>query len=144
MTKTYIKPTQTSGAALFQQGIAGEVVMLNLLRFHELADYTNNPELAPDEPISGWEAYQKYMAHTAPYLRASGGELLFAGEGGNFLIGPMDEVWDMMLLVRHKSVEAFMTFAANEGYLAGAGHRTAALQDSRLLPLSELQGNNIL
>lgn len=30
-------------------------------------------------------------------------------------------------------------FAADEGYLAGLGHRTAALEDSRLLPLVESQ-----
>ena len=32
---------------------------------------------------------------------------------------------------------AFLAFASNRAYLAGVGHRTAALEDSRLLPLSE-------
>jgi hypothetical protein len=31
-----------------------------------------------------------------------------------------------------------MAFAGHAGYLAGLGHRTAALEDSRLLPLAEL------
>jgi hypothetical protein len=30
-----------------------------------------------------------------------------------------------------------MEFASNTAYLAGMGHRTAALEDSRLLPLEE-------
>jgi hypothetical protein len=30
-----------------------------------------------------------------------------------------------------------MAFASNAEYLAGIGHRTAALEDSRLLPLQE-------
>lgn len=136
---SYIEPTQESGKALFMRQIEGAVVMLNLLRFRETADYSGHPELAPAEPISGRAAYELYSAHTLPHLEASGGEVLFMGDGGSFLIGPMDERWDMALLVKHHSVEAFMAFASQEDYLAGLGHRTAALADSRLLPLIERQ-----
>jgi len=73
-----------------------------------------------------------------PHLRRSSGDLLFLGEGGQFLIGPQGERWDRALLVRQKSVEAFMAFATDEGYLAGIGHRTAAVADTRLLPLTGL------
>ncbi len=73
--------------------------------------------------------------HTLPFLEAAGGEVLYSGNGGDFLIGPTGKGWDQVLLVRHKSIQAFMTFAGDKDYLAGAGHRTAALQDSRLLPL---------
>jgi hypothetical protein len=109
--------------------------MLNLLRFRTVADYTAAPELMPGSPISGEEAYRLYMEHTLPYLQASGGELVFYGRGGNFLIGPTDERWDAAMLVRQSSVAAFLAFASNQDYLAGIGHRTAALEDSRLLPL---------
>jgi uncharacterized protein (DUF1330 family) len=117
------------------RGISGEVVMLNLLRLRELADYTANPELAPAQPISGAEAYDRYITHTLPYLAQSGGSLLFMGTGGPFLIGPNSERWDRALLVKQRSVEAFMAFANHDAYLAGLGHRTAAVEDSRLLPL---------
>jgi hypothetical protein len=125
--------------------VHGEVVMLNLLRFRDIADYTATPELAPASPISGRAAFRRYIDHTLPYLRQSGGDLLFLGQGGAFLIGPQDERWDMVMLVRQRSVEAFLAFASHAGYLAGIGHRTAALQDSRLLPLvpcpaAELEG----
>jgi uncharacterized protein (DUF1330 family) len=112
--------------------------MLNLRRFREVADYSAHPELAPVEPITGAEAYDRYIAHTLPLLRKSGGDLLFAGEGGPFLIGPEEEHWDRALLIRQKSTGAFMAFAVQKAYLAGIGHRTAALSDSRLLPLVEL------
>ncbi len=72
-----------------------------------------------------------------PYLRQAGGDVIFVGKGGQVLIGPPDERWDLVMLVRHASVEAFLSFASNEDYLAGIGHRTAALEDSRLLPLVE-------
>lgn len=135
--QTYLEPTQESGRALFVRGIPGPVVMLNLLRFRAVADYSANPELAPASPISGDAAYRVYMAHTLPYLKASGGELLFYGKGGGFLIGPSDERWDAAMLVRQSSITAFFAFASNEGYLSGMGHRVAALEDSRLLPLVE-------
>jgi hypothetical protein len=112
--------------------------MLNLLRFREIADYSASPDLAPAEPITGAEAYERYIAHTLALLRKSGGDLPFAGEGGPFLIGPEEERWDRALLIRQKSTGAFMAFAVREAYLAGIGHRTAALADSRLLPLVEL------
>ena len=41
------------------------------------------------------------------------------------------------MLVKQASVESFLAFAGNEPYLGGLGHRTAALEDSRLLPLVE-------
>jgi len=135
--RQYFEPTQESGRALFARGIAGPVVMLNLLRFREVADYSATPELAPPSPISGETAYRLYIAHTLPHLARSGGEVAFLGRGGSFLIGPSDERWDAALLVRQTSVASFFAFASNREYLAGVGHRLAALEDSRLLPLVE-------
>ena len=137
MTVRFLEVTQAAGAALFRRNIAGEIVMLNLLRFREVADYSANPELMPGKPISGAEAFQKYIDHTLPFLEASGGDLVFLGKGGNFLIGPQEERWDLVMLVRQKSLSDFMAFSSNQEYLAGIGHRSAALEDSRLLPLVE-------
>ena len=49
-----------------------------------------------------------------------------------------DERWDMAMLVRQHSIDVFLAFASNQAYLAGLGHRTAAVEDSRLLPLAEV------
>ena len=72
-----------------------------------------------------------------PHLEKSGVKLLFFGRGGSFLVGPEGERWDAAMLVQQSSSAAFMEFASNVEYLAGIGHRTAALEDSRLLPLEE-------
>ena len=133
-----IEPTQEAGRLFMQRGFAGPVVMLNLVTFRNVADYSSHPELAPSTPISGADAFDRYVRHTLPYLRDSGGDLLFFGTGGAFLIGPADERWDVAMLVRQTSVASFLSFASHEGYLAGLGHRTAAIADSRLLPLSEM------
>lgn len=137
MAEHYLEVTQEAGAAFFSKGITGPIVMLNLLRFKEVADYSGFPELAPADPISGREAYELYEAHTQPFLEASGGEVLFSGRAEKFLIGPQHEEWGYVLLVKHQSPQAFIGFAQNEAYLAGIGHRTAALEDSRLLPILE-------
>jgi len=135
--QVYLEVTQAAGRELFTRGITGPVVMLNLLRFRAVADYSADPVLAPDEPISGAAAYQRYMDHTYPYLHASGGAVIFYGAGGPFLIGPTAERWDAAMLVRQQSLAAFLAFSTNTAYLAGMGHRVAALEDSRLLPLVE-------
>jgi uncharacterized protein (DUF1330 family) len=135
---TFIRPTESAGAALAGRQIRGEFVMLNLLRFREIADYSLHPDLAPEQAISGRQAYEIYMQHTAPFLHAAGGSLLYAGSGGEFFVGPPGGGWDMVLLVKQQSIEAFFAFANDAGYLAGHGHREAALSDSRLLPLTDL------
>lgn len=135
--RTYLEPTQEAGRAFFSRKISGSIVMLNLLRFRSIADYSSAPHLAPEKPITGEAAYQLYMEHTAPFLEQSGGEILFYGQGGEYLIGPSDERWDAAMLVRQSSLESFLAFASNQAYLEGMAHRTAALEDSRLLPLVE-------
>jgi hypothetical protein len=137
MTQAYLEPSQEAGRAFFSRGIEGPVVMLNLLRFRAVADYSAFPALRPDAPISGAEAFRRYIDHTLPFLRQSGGELMFLGEASAFLVGPAEERWDMVALVRQSSVQSFLAFASNQDYLAGLGHRTAALEDSRLLPIIE-------
>jgi hypothetical protein len=134
----YLAPSQSAGRLFVQRGIEGPVVMLNLLRFRDVADYSANPELAPAARISGVEAFDCYIRHTLPFLRESGGYVEFLGVGGPFLIGPEDERWDMAMLVRQSSIASFLAFASHDAYRAGLGHRTAALEDSRLLPLTKL------
>jgi uncharacterized protein (DUF1330 family) len=134
----FLQPTQASGRALMQRGLRGPVFMLNLLRFRAVADYSEFPDIAPEAPISGAEAYDRYVEHTLRLLRESGGDLVFYGEGGPFLIGPDEERWHRAMLVRQNSIEDFIAFASHQEYLKGIGHRTAALEDSRLLPLSAM------
>jgi hypothetical protein len=133
----YLDPSDENARRFFERGIQGPVTMLNLLRFREKADYSAFPELAPPEPISGSAAYDRYVRHTIPYLTASGGSIVFFGTGAHNFVGPADERWDLVMLVRQSSVNDFFAFASNKEYLAGVGHRTAALEDSRLLPVTD-------
>jgi hypothetical protein len=134
----HLDPTDANVRHLLERAIEGPVVMLNLLRFRDVADYHRHPELAPtDGHITGREAYRRYIAHTLPLLRASGGTVRFLGDGGHLFIGPADERWDEVLLVEQAGIEEFFAFASDPDYLTGLGHREAALADSRLLPIVE-------
>lgn len=134
---SFADPTEAQAVSLLSRGIEGPVVMLNLLRFREVADYAASPELAPEVPITGEAAFDLYVTATEPHLRASGGEVVFQGRGGPFFIGPEAARWDRVMLIRQASVARFLAWASDAAYLAGIGHRTAALEDSRLLPVVE-------
>ena len=136
-TPGHLAPTPAAAHAFIARQLTGPVVMLNLLRFREAADYSATPELAPPTPISGAAAYRRYMRHAQPFLQQVGGDVLFLGQAGPFLIGPEHERWDLAMLVRYPTAQSFLSFTSNPGYLSGIGHRTAALKDSRLLPLVE-------
>ena len=134
----YLDPSDDSVRRMLKRGIVGPVTMLNMLRFREWADYTAFPDVAPAHPITGSEAYDRYISHTMPFLTATGGSVEFLAAGGYNLVGPSDERWDLVMAIRQSSVQDFLAFASDPGYLAGICHRTAALEDSRLLPMVEL------
>ena len=111
--RMYLDPTDDDARRLFQRGIEGPLLMLNLLRFREIADYSDFPDLASAEPISGSAAYDRYVRHTLPFLAASGGSVEFYGTGGHTFVGPPDERWDRVMLIRQSSLEAFFAFASD-------------------------------
>ena len=133
----HLDPTDDSARALLGRGISGPFLMLNLLRFRAWADYTGSPQSAPATPISGTAAYDLYVDHTMPFLAATGGSVSLLADGGHYFVGPGDERWDVAMVIRQASIEDFFAFASNPEYLAGVCHRTAAVEDSRLLPLVE-------
>jgi hypothetical protein len=134
---THLAPTEASARALIARRIDGPILMLNLLRFRDLADYSANLHLAPARPITGAEAYALYAQGIAPLLAASGGAVLLEADAGAWFIGPETERWDRVLIVRQSSLTDFFAFAVNPLAQEVLGHRTAALADSRLLPLAD-------
>ena len=90
------------------------------------------------------EAARAFLARPidGPSLTASGGSNALLAEGGPVFVGPADEYWHLMMVVRQAGRESFLAFATNEGYLAGVGHRTAGVVDSRLLPAVEVPSSD--
>ena len=137
---TYLDANAESGRKFYNDfHKKGKVVMLNLLKFKEKADYTGFESIKPSQEISGEDAYQMYLKNTIPELEKAGSRIIYYGKSNSFLIGPELEKWDVVLIVEHDSVLKFIEFAQNKVYLKNKGHRTAALEDSRLLPSTEIK-----
>jgi len=138
MQTNYLNPTEKSARQLFSKSMTDEVIMLNLLRFKEVADYSQFPNIAPTTAITGKEAYQIYINQTLPFLEKSGGEIMLLGKSEHFFIGPTDEKWDLVMMIRQKSLDSFLSFASEQQYQSVIGHREAAIVDSRLLPIEAI------
>jgi len=104
------------------------IIMINLLKFRDKAQY-------PDGSIScsGREAYQAYARIASKTVAEIGGEMFWRGPVHGCLIAPEGETWDEALLIKYPSIEAFKKMVAMQEYQQGAVHRTAALEDSRLI-----------
>ncbi|MEM7157546.1 MAG: DUF1330 domain-containing protein [Myxococcota bacterium] len=124
-------PTADSFRALKEDTPADTpIVMLNLLRFREQAQYPSGSEHAP---CSGAQAYARYGAHALPAVKAAGGEVVFRGRAVAFPVALPGERWDEVLLVRYPSIAAFFGMVMAPDYQAESIHRTAALLDARLI-----------
>lgn len=108
------------------------IVMLNMLKFREAAEY---PEGEPK--ISGEEAYAKYRAAASKLVAEVGGGPVWSGVAKAEIIAPQGEEWDEIFLVRYPSIEKFLAMVNSEAYQAVVHHRSAALADSRLIAMVE-------
>ncbi len=128
-----IDPTPASFKALFTafpQGVP--VVMLNLLRFRERAEYAPG---SGEPPRSGREAYAEYTKRAMEQVLAVGGRKIWGGTALHAVIGPQDEAWDEVFLIEYPSTAAFMDMVRAPQYQAFTHHRTAGLADSRLIAI---------
>ena len=107
-----------------------EITMLNLLRFREQAAY---PEGSPHQPCSGREAYNRYSEVSIKTIAEVGGGVFWLGKAAATVIGPADESWDLVILVKYPSIDAFLTMLALPHYQQASTHLTAALADSILI-----------
>ncbi len=108
----------------------GPVVMINLLRYRDRAVYA---EGADAEPCSGREAYQRYAEGVLSRLASVGARPIWAGSVAATVIAPHGERWHDAILVEYPSRKAFLEMVSQPEYQAVVHHRTAALEDSRLI-----------
>lgn len=107
------------------------IMMLNLLRFRETADYEDGRE------ASGAEAYANYGRESAPIFRRVGGEIIWRGRPEVMLIGPKDKHWDLIFVARYPTADAFLEMVTDPDYQVAVKHRQAAVLDSRLIRTAE-------
>ncbi len=102
------------------------VVMVNLLRFKSRAD-------APDEGMSGEEAYRVYARAMRTFVEAKGGRFLWFGRVDSQVIDTGGEGFHMVALVEYPSREAFVAIATDPHVQEIGVHRAAGLENQWLL-----------
>ncbi|WP_157976118.1 DUF1330 domain-containing protein [Lewinella sp. IMCC34191] len=104
------------------------VRMLNLLRYRAIAT---------GDTLSGEAMYAKYLKAAVPILEVFGAKVLLEGQPLLTLVGPKDEKWDRMLIVRYPSLQRFLEMARYPDFLEVSTYRQAALEDHRLIVIGE-------
>ncbi len=108
------------------------IQMLNLLKFHDIAQYDD-----PAEPrISGREAYMRYGTPMSALVTAKGGRLLFSGAIDHLVIGEVGELWDVAAIMEYPSRAAFVAIATSAEVAALGIHRKAGLKGQLLIQCS--------
>jgi uncharacterized protein (DUF1330 family) len=127
MNQPTIDPTADQIRKLAESaGQEGPIVMVNLLRFREKA-------AAPDEGMAGFEAYMVYAKGVSAHLERVGAKLLTTARCEQSVIGPDQPEWHVVITVEYPSRAAFLEMIADPDYQELSRHRTAALEDSRLI-----------
>ena len=104
----------------------GPVVMVNLLRFKKTAD-------APDEGVSGEQAYRRYAEEMIAFVESKGGRVIWSGRVDSQVIGASGEAFHMVGLVEYPSRRVFVEIATDP-YVQQIGlHRAAGLEGQWLL-----------
>lgn len=137
MPTTEIHPADLD-AAVAAYPAGSPLFMVNLLRFHEQAQY---PTASSSQPCSGQEAYlRRYLPAFNDAVQPYGGsELVFAGILIARVVGPVDDGWDAVGVARYPSIQAFQSLVNDSGYQTSAEpHRRAALADWRLYATTAL------
>jgi len=126
-----IDPSADQVRALRDAGRGGPVVMLNLLKFRERANY---PSGSPHAPCS--EAYLRYQtAFVETVGEISHAEVVWEGRVDTAFIGDADQDWHKCLPVRYPSRQHFLSMMANAAYRDALVHRYAGLERTVLLQM---------
>ena len=127
-----LQPTTEQITAFTKDSHDGPIVMINLLKFREAAEYQPGDPEYGDE-ITGAEAYARYGAGVAE-LRGDpqiGIEFVYSGPAARFLIGEGD--WDMVAVARYPSRAHMARMMRDERYQKAHRHRAAGLLHQDLI-----------
>lgn len=101
----------------------GPVWMLNLMSYHEVAQYTDGRE----ERISGREADDRY--NPLDILTELGAELVFAAEVDTQLLGESPS-WDRVAMIKYPTRQTFLTMQDRPDFQAKYVHKEAGMAET--------------
>ena len=118
-----VMPQPEQAKAFFYGEEQGPMVMVNLLKFKEKAEYPDgsNPEM------SGRDAYLVYGAAVQKCLELVGGRGMFSGDVTGLILGHVEDLWDMVALAYYPSPQAMVEMVGLPEYQGIEIHRFAGL-----------------
>lgn len=135
----FVNPTREQFKEVYGLSSDDAVFMLNLLRFRCVAEYQEVDLEHAAPSVTGRFAYEKYSEEVEAVFSAAGGRQIWIGQPKITVIGPQDESWNLTFIAYYPTVQAFVNMVKTDIYQRATRHRTAALQDSRLICCSELR-----
>jgi uncharacterized protein (DUF1330 family) len=131
-----VLPRQDQIAGLLGLGGDQPIQMLNLLRFHDLAQYDDPAE----PPVSGREAYLRYAEPMTRLVTGKGGRIIFSAAIDTLVIGEVGDLWDVAAIMEYPSRAAFVAIATSPEVQAISHHRKAGLAGQLLIQCSPAAG----
>ena len=98
--------------------------MVNLLKFKDKAEYEDGRET----DLTGQQAYAIYSADIKGQIEKVGGQVVFEGQASQLLVGEVEDLWDMIAVVRYPNVQAMAKMTSDRAYGEIAIHRIAGLE----------------
>jgi hypothetical protein len=119
-------------------GLAGgeadrPIVMLNLNRYRERAEYEGEPPGGESAEVSGHEAYLRYAVVAVAVLGRVGGRILWQAETRLTVVGDETDRFDEVIAVWYPSLAAFVALATDPEILVARAHRVAGLERAALI-----------
>jgi len=121
--KNAVTPTSTQIAG-FALGDNSPFLAVNLLKFKEKAEYDDGRETN----LTGEEAYAIYADEVQDHLAKVGAEPILGGEVNRLILGEVEELWDVVAVVRYPSRKAMFKMATSDEYIESEKHRSAGLE----------------
>lgn len=118
-----VNPNADQMAGFMDSSVEGPIAMVNLLKFKEKAEYSDERETN----LSGVEAYGIYARGVAKTLAMVGGKMLFFGNVSRLMLGEVEELWDQVAIAQYPSRAAMLEMMQLPEYQAIHIHRDAGL-----------------
>jgi uncharacterized protein (DUF1330 family) len=128
-----VYPTPEQIEALRGDPSTEPVVMLNLLKFRDKAQYPDGR----NTDLTGMQAYMVCGEAMRKVVEREGGKFVFLGAIKYLTVGAVDKLWDVAALVEYPSPAAFARIATSPEVGEIGVHRTAGLEGQLLICVSQ-------
>ncbi|HNJ47442.1 MAG TPA: DUF1330 domain-containing protein [Novosphingobium sp.] len=129
---SYVDPGRENWQAFKDLPRDRPIHMLNLIKFRELADYSEGHPMH-GKGLTGADAYAIYREGFQRVVAGDGAAMVWEAPMECVVTGP-DGEWDEAFVMGYPDSATFMAMVRNEEYIRDVvPHRTAAVADSRLI-----------